>query len=83
MPTLMMQSSRSNDFLGWMSRQGEEIGDQPISAAGGVLTRVFSEVKLTGKKTTVPVQFMYSALCTERKDRLPSPISECGKAEKI
>jgi len=24
------------------------------------LTRVFSEVKLTGKKTTVPVQFMYS-----------------------
>jgi hypothetical protein len=52
--------ANSNDFLGWMSRQGEEIGDQPISAAGGVLTRVFSEIKLTGKKTTVPVQFMYS-----------------------
>jgi len=50
----------NNDFLGWMSREGEEIGDNPISAAGGVLTRVFKEVKLTGKKTTVPVQFMYS-----------------------
>lgn len=52
--------SNSNDFLGWMSRQGEEVGDNPISASHGLLNRVFSEVKLTGKKTTVPVQFMYS-----------------------
>ena len=50
----------NNDFLGWMSRQGEEIGDNPISSSHGVLKRVFSEVKLTGKKTSVPVQFMYS-----------------------
>lgn len=50
----------NNDALGWMSRQGEEIGDNPISSAQGILKRVFAEVKLTGKKTTVPVQFMYS-----------------------
>ena len=50
----------NNDFLGWMSRQGEEIGDNPISATHGVLKRVFQQVKLTGKKTTVPVQFLYS-----------------------
>lgn len=53
-------SKNNNDFLGWMSRQGEEIGDNPISATNGVLKKVFQEVKLTGKKTTVPVQFMYS-----------------------
>jgi len=53
-------NSNNNDFLGWMSRQGEEIGDNPISATHGLLKKVFQEVKLTGKKTTVPVQFMYS-----------------------
>lgn len=52
--------TNNNDALGWMSRNGEEIGDNPISAAHGVLKKVFAEVKLTGKKTTVPVQFMYS-----------------------
>jgi hypothetical protein len=52
--------TNNNDALGWMSRQGEEIGDNPISATNGVLKKVFQEVKLTGKKTTVPVQFMYS-----------------------
>lgn len=51
----------NNDFLGWMSRQGEEIGDQPIFAAGNDLSRVFKEVKVTGtKKISVPVQFLYS-----------------------
>jgi hypothetical protein len=51
----------NNDFLGWMSRQGEEIGDQPIFAAGNDLSRVFKQVKVTGtKKISVPVQFLYS-----------------------
>jgi len=51
----------NNDFLGWMSRQGEEIGDQPIFAAGNDLSRVFKQVKATGtKKTSLPVQFLYS-----------------------
>lgn len=53
-------AKNNNDFLGWMSRQGEEIGDSPIFEAGSALQKVFAEVKLTGKKTTVPVQFMYS-----------------------
>jgi len=51
----------NNDFLGWMSRQGEEIGDEPIFAAGNDLSRVFKQVKATGtKKTSLPVQFLYS-----------------------
>jgi len=53
--------TNNNDFLGWMSRQGQEIGDQPIFAASNDLRKVFREVKLGGaKKTSVPVQFLYS-----------------------
>jgi len=53
--------TNNNDFLGWMSRQGEEIGDQPIFAAGNDLTEVFQQVKVTGtKKISAPVQFLYS-----------------------
>ena len=51
----------NNDFLGWVSRQGEEIGDQPIFAAGNDLSRVFKQVKASGtKKISLPVQFLYS-----------------------
>lgn len=54
-------NSNNNDFLGWMSRQGEEIGDQPIFAAGDALSRVFKEVKATSnKKISMPIQFLYS-----------------------
>lgn len=54
-------NSNNNDFLGWMSRQGEEIGDQPIFASGNDLTRVFKQVKVSGtKKISAPVQFLYS-----------------------
>jgi hypothetical protein len=54
-------NSNNNDFLGWMSRQGEEIGDQPIFAAGSALSRVFKEVKATSKKKiSMPIQFLYS-----------------------
>src|SRR5262249_39763776 len=49
---------RSNDFLGFASRSGREVGDQPIFAADGNLNLVFKEV-LDGTKK-VPVQFMYS-----------------------
>jgi len=41
MPMSMMQSKQQQDFLGWMSRQGEEIGDNPISATHGVLKKYF------------------------------------------
>ena len=46
-------------FLGWTSRQGEEIGDFPVFEADP-LTRVFQEVKATGKTFSIPVQFQYS-----------------------
>jgi hypothetical protein len=50
---------RGNDFLGWVSRNGDEVGDYPIAIADP-LTQVFREVKLAGKTTSVPVQFQYS-----------------------
>jgi hypothetical protein len=47
-------------FLGWMSRQGEECGDFPISEAGRRLSLVMQQVQLTNGTGTVPVQFQYS-----------------------
>ena len=47
------------NFLGWTSRQGEEVGDFPVFTANP-LTQVFKQVKLTGKTTTIPIQFQYS-----------------------
>jgi hypothetical protein len=50
------------DFLGWNSRRGHEVGDQPIFKAGaaGDLRLVFKEVLDTSGKKRLPVQFMYS-----------------------
>lgn len=50
----------ADSFLGWVSDQGEEIGDFPVSEAGGDLTEVFQEVELTDNSGKVPIQFMYS-----------------------
>jgi hypothetical protein len=50
----------NNDFLGWTSRSGHEIGDQPISAASS-LSLVFKQILAgAGAKKKTPVQFMYS-----------------------
>lgn len=51
-----------NDFLGWTSRRGHEVGDQPIFKAGqaGNLRLVFKEVKASTSTKKMPVQFMYS-----------------------
>src|SRR5262249_24467700 len=49
----------NNDFLGWMSRFGQEIGDQPIATAA-VLNLVFKEVTTQGSTKRTPVQFLYS-----------------------
>lgn len=53
---------RANDmnddqFLGWVSRNGEEIGDQPIRTA---LDSVFRQVSSTIGTRRIPVQFLYS-----------------------
>jgi hypothetical protein len=53
-------ANNSNDLLGWMSAQGQEIGDQPIEAASGALSRVFQEVQGTTGGKPIPVQFLYS-----------------------
>jgi len=53
---------QDDDFLGWMSRSGSEVGDQPIFAAGdaGDLRLVFKEVQDPPRSRRVPVQFLYS-----------------------
>lgn len=51
---------RDNDFLGWNTRLGREVGDQPIFKAGPNLDLVFQEVNDPPRKTSLPVQFMYS-----------------------
>jgi hypothetical protein len=53
-------SSHANDFLGWYSPQGGEIGDIPLEEAGGNLKSIMREVKLAAGSKTVPVQFMWS-----------------------
>ncbi|WP_295994063.1 hypothetical protein, partial [Rugamonas sp.] len=50
---------KDNDFLGWNSRSGREVGDQPIFSAGLDLRKVFKEIDdLPGPP--IPVQFLYS-----------------------
>lgn len=55
-------AKNNNDFLGWTSRRGHEVGDQPIFKAGaaGNLSLVFKEVSDSPRKVKLPVQFMYS-----------------------
>ena len=54
--------NNSNHFLGWTSREGHEVGDQPIFQAGeaGDLRLVFKEVSDAPRKLHLPVQFLYS-----------------------
>lgn len=49
----------ADSFLGWVSRQGEEVGDFPVFEAHP-LAKVFKEVPLTDGSGTVPIQFQYS-----------------------
>lgn len=51
--------NNSNDFLGWTSRSGREVGDQPIFVATN-LNQVFKEVKASTGSKRIPVQFMFS-----------------------
>ncbi len=52
-------AKNSNDFLGWNSRKGQEVGDQPIFVATN-LSQVFKEVKSASSAKRLPIQFMYS-----------------------
>jgi hypothetical protein len=62
----------SNDFLGWTSRRGQEVGDQPIFAATN-LNQVFKEVKAATSSRRIPVQFMYSNAVHGAEGPISSP----------
>jgi hypothetical protein len=49
----------ANDFLGWYSPRGGEIGDIPLEEAGADLEAVMQEVPLV-KGGTAPIQLMWS-----------------------
>ena len=54
--------TNNNRFLGWMSKQGEEIGDFPVDEAFGSKAPglVLREVPLANGQGTVPIQLLYS-----------------------
>lgn len=54
--------NNNNDFLGWTSRRGHEVGDQPVFKAGELdnLRLVFKEITASTGSRKIPVQFMYS-----------------------
>jgi hypothetical protein len=59
-PDVEEANDTGNDGLvGWISAQGEEIGDFPIFEDSS-LNHVFKEVPLADGSGTVPIQFMYS-----------------------
>ncbi|MGH2971318.1 MAG: hypothetical protein ACRDNM_00990 [Gaiellaceae bacterium] len=47
-------------LLGWYSPRGGEIGDIPMSEAGGDLSSVMKEVPLADGSGTVPIQLLWS-----------------------
>src|SRR4051794_31049437 len=53
-------SPHADDFLGWYSPRGGEIGDIPLEEAGADLSSIVREVKLTRSSKHVPVQLMWS-----------------------
>lgn len=48
------------NYLGWTTDNGEEIGDYPIEEAGADLKSVIKEVPLSDGSGTVPIQLCYS-----------------------
>jgi hypothetical protein len=53
-------SPHADDFLGWYSPQGGEIGDIPLEQAGANLSSVMKEVPLATGGQSVPIQLMWS-----------------------
>ncbi len=49
-----------NDFLGWTSRRGMEIGDQPIMQASSNLALVFKQILDSTRTVNLPLQLLYS-----------------------
>jgi hypothetical protein len=66
----------NNDFLGWTSRTGKEVGDQPIFVAND-LSLVFQEIK-DSTAGTIPVQFMYSNAVHGAEGPISQPHAQLG-----
>lgn len=69
-----------NELLGWMSRWGQEVGDQPIFAAQDV-KEAFGEIRSASRRSSsrraaVPVQFMYSNAAHRAEGPIPRPHAE-------
>lgn len=65
---------QDNDFLGWNSRSGREVGDQPIFKAGPNLHLVFQEVS-AHPGPNIPVQFLYSNAVHGAEGPVPHPLA--------
>jgi hypothetical protein len=63
----------NDGLLGWISPQGEEIGDIPIDQSGGNLSLVFKEVPLANGNGTVPIQLQYSNAVGGPEGPIPAP----------
>ncbi len=52
----------NNSYLGWVSPQGDEVGDYPVTEAGalGNVGYAFGYAPLTYGQGTVPIQLLYS-----------------------
>ena len=66
-------SPTATKFLGWVSQQGEECGDFPMTEAGPNLNLVMKEVNLSNGSGTVPVQFQYSNAAKGPEGPIASP----------
>jgi hypothetical protein len=50
----------ASGFLGWISPQGDEVGDEPVFETGADLSLVFKEIPLADGSGTVPIQLLWS-----------------------
>jgi hypothetical protein len=65
-------AKNDDSFLGWNSRRGSEIGDQPIFVASD-LALVFKQVRGSAGGPFLPVQLMYSNAVHGAEGPLASP----------
>ena len=72
--------SNVNGILGWYAQQYGEIGDIPITQAGGNLSEVFVEVTLAAGSGTVPIQLMYSNYDHGPAEVTSAPVGSAFKA---
>jgi hypothetical protein len=70
---------KANDFVGWYSPHGGEIGDIPMDEAGANLASVMVEVPLV-KGGTAPIQLMWSNAVGGPEGPIPTPHQAAARA---